>query len=130
MALTYEQLKQKIAALSPSHAEVEELMREIYSVDGQIGWDADGNPTTSHGVITPVAITSDYTAEAGNFITATASTVDITVTLPAASGNTGKEIFIHKADATSYKILTSVKDISFQNSTMHLISNGTEWVVS
>jgi hypothetical protein len=75
-------------------------------------------------------VTVDTTAVIGEHLSVTCSTVDITVTLPDATTNNGYPIWLHKTDATEFKILTSVKDIKFQGSTMHLISNGTNWVIS
>ena len=72
----------------------------------------------------------DTTAVIGEHLSVTCSTVDITVLLPDATTNTGYPIWIHKTDATAFEVLTSVKDIAFQNSTMLLISNGTDWVIS
>lgn len=77
-----------------------------------------------------VSVSTDAIAEPGQHISVTCSTVDITITLPSAANNAGMPIWIHKTDATAYRVLTSVKDIAFQNSTMHLISNGTDWVIS
>jgi hypothetical protein len=73
---------------------------------------------------------ASFNAVVGTFHSVTCSTADITATLPDASLNAGMPIWIHKTDATVYKITTSVKDILFQNTTMHLISNGTDWVIS
>ncbi len=128
--LSYEELRQKISALNPSHAEVEALFRELYPVEGQTGWGSDGSPTTDFAGVKPVTVTEDYTAGLDEFISVTCSTVDITVTLPAAADNSGLSIYIHKVDATAFKVLTSVKDIEFQNSTMHLISSGADWKIS
>jgi hypothetical protein len=87
---------------------------------------------TGGGISTPVNVISDATAETGQFISVTCSSVDITITLPdpTLEDNIGHSIWIHKVDATAFKVLTSVKDLAFQNSTMHLISNGISWVVS
>lgn len=76
------------------------------------------------------AITADAAALAGQHLTVTCSTADITVTLPDPAANTGMPVWIHKADATGYRVRTSVKDLKFQGSTMHLISNGTAWIIS
>jgi len=96
MALTYEQFRQKLAALTPNHAEVEHLLREVFTEDGQVSWSSSGAPSTGGMAINPVAVTADYTAEAGDFVSVTASTVDITITLPTAVGADGKSIYIHK----------------------------------
>lgn len=128
--LSYEELRQKIAALNPSHAEVESLFREMFPVGGQIGWGSNGSPTTDFAGVKPVAVTEDYTAGPDEFISVTCSTVDITITLPSAADNQGLSIYIHKVDATAFKVLTSVKDLAFQNSTMHLISDGADWIIS
>lgn len=77
-----------------------------------------------------VATAVDAAAEAGQHISVTCSIADITITLPSAALNTGMPIWIHKTDATAFKVITSVKNLLFQNSTMHLISNGTSWVIS
>lgn len=76
------------------------------------------------------AITADAAALAGQHLSVTCTTADITITLPDPAANTGMPIWIHKADATGYRVLTSVKDLKFQGSTMHLISNGTSWIIS
>lgn len=78
----------------------------------------------------PRAVTADTLAAIGEFLSVTCSTVDITVLLPDATLTPGASIWIHKVDATAFKVLTSVKDIAFQNSTMHLISNGIDWKIS
>ena len=78
-----------------------------------------------------VFVTEDYTALVDQFLDVTCSTVDITITLPAAGVSEGKSVYITKADATVWKVVvTGVKDIEFQNSTMHLISNGVDWKIS
>jgi hypothetical protein len=86
----------------------------------------------SGGGTTPVDVIGDVTAEIGQFLSVTCSIADITVTLPDPTllANVGQSIWIHKVDDTDFVILTSVKDIAFQNSTMHLISNGISWVIS
>lgn len=78
----------------------------------------------------PRAVTVDTLAAIGEFLSVTCSTVDIEVLLPDATLTPGASIWIHKVDATAFKVLTSVKDIKYKRSTMHLISNGADWVIS
>jgi hypothetical protein len=75
-------------------------------------------------------VAADTTAIIGEHLSVTCSTVDITVVLPDVAANNGYPIWLHKTDDTAFAVLTSVKDIKFQGSTMHLISNGTNWVIS
>jgi hypothetical protein len=77
-----------------------------------------------------VNVAANYTAQIGEHISVTCSTVDITITLPDATTNAGMPVWVHKVDDTAFKVLTSVKDICFQGSTMHLVSNGIDWVIS
>lgn len=75
-------------------------------------------------------ITSDDTAVIGEHLTVDCTAGDVTVTLPDATTNEGYPLWIHKSDAGAYRVLTSVKNIRYQGSTMHLVSNGTDWVIS
>jgi hypothetical protein len=78
----------------------------------------------------PVNVSAGYTAKIGEHISVTCSTGDINVILPSAVSNAGFPVWIHKTDATAFKVTTTVKDIKFQNTTMHLVSNGIDWVIS
>jgi hypothetical protein len=77
------------------------------------------------------SVAADATAVIGEHLSVTCSTVDITVSLPDVAANNGYPVWVHKVDATAFKVLVpAAKDIKFQGSTMHLISNGTTWVIS
>jgi hypothetical protein len=78
----------------------------------------------------PRTVVTDTTAEQCEFLSVACSTVDITVSLPDALLTPGASIWINKADATAFKVLTSVKDLFFQGTTLHLVSNGTDWIPS
>ncbi len=78
----------------------------------------------------PRTVVTDTAAEQYEFLSVTCSTVDITVTLPDATLTPGVSIWIHKVDSTAFKVLTSVKDLFFQGTTLHLVSNGTDWIPS
>lgn len=78
----------------------------------------------------PREVLADTTAAQYEFLSVVCSTVDITVTLPDASLTPGASIWINKKDATAFKVLTSVKDIFFQGTTLHLMSNGIDWIPS
>jgi hypothetical protein len=73
---------------------------------------------------------ADFTAEIGTHHSIDCSGGNVTVTLPDATTNTGYPLWLHKADNSGFRIITTVKDILYQNSTMHLVSNGTDWVIS
>lgn len=76
-------------------------------------------------------VTSNTTAEAGQFLDVTCTTSNITITLPSASENSGRYITVRKADSTGYRVIvTGVKDLTAQNSAMALYSNGTDWVIT
>jgi hypothetical protein len=76
------------------------------------------------------AATADTLAVEGEFLSVTCSTVNITVTLPNPVASPGYPLWIRKTDATAFEVQTSVKNIKFQNSTMKLVSDGTNWVIS
>lgn len=80
----------------------------------------------------PVAVNDDYVTAIGEFLTVTCTNKDITITLPDVLESVGHEIYVYKADATAFLVKTvpETKDLSSQNSVMHLVSNGTEWVIS
>jgi len=84
--------------------------------------------------------TIDYTALIGDFILAVASTVNLTITLPTAIGNIGKEINIKKIDSTSYSIIVDANGtqtidgiltqiITGQYATMTIVSDGSNWFI-
>ena len=132
---TYQEIVDKIKALHGVDASVEDILRAM-AQDAQFGgtdWVTVFQDLTVSSIkdLTNVAVATDYTASIGQFLSVTCSTVNITITLPAAADNEGGHIYINKVDATAYKVVvTGVKDIEFQNSTMHLISNGVDWKIS
>ena len=84
--------------------------------------------------------TADYTAVINDYVLVSASSVDITITLPTAVGVTGKQINITKIDATSYDIIVDSTSsqliigqltqlISKQWSNATFVSTGSYWVV-
>ncbi|WP_412468551.1 beta strand repeat-containing protein [Pedobacter sp. KLB.chiD] len=93
--------------------------------------------TTSTSAI--VVINADYTVLAADrTIIADATTAGLTITLPAASANTGRELIIRKADETThvltfsqslkYSVTTNITTVN-SLSTLHLQSDGTNWWV-
>jgi hypothetical protein len=76
-------------------------------------------------------VIGDVTAEAGQFLNVTCTTSDITIALPDPALYVGASIFVRKADATAWQVIvTGVAEMAFQFSSMHLISIGTEWVIT
>jgi len=83
---------------------------------------------------TTITLTSD------KLVRCNATSANITVTLPAASGVEGKKAAIKKTDSSVHTIIIDAYEgelingattlvISYQNSTAMLVSNGTSWDV-
>ena len=91
--------------------------------------------STASPTANPVSVFNPYVASSGEFLTVTCTDADIPITLPDPTLllNKGHSIFIHKEDLTDYRVTfpaTDVPDIAFTGTTMHLLSNGIEWVIS
>lgn len=82
----------------------------------------------------------DYTAIINDYVLVTASTVDVTITLPTAVGVSGKQINITKIDSTAFDVIVNTtlsqtiigqltQTISNQWSNATFVSTGTNWVV-
>jgi len=87
---------------------------------------------------TIVSKSVDYTASIEEVILVSCSTVDITIDLPTAVGNSGKEIVIIKADDTIYNCIIDADGtetinreltltLTNQDDSVTLISNGSNW---
>lgn len=78
------------------------------------------------------SISASDTAVAGEFLQVDCSAGNITVTLPDPTDPLilGMPIWIRKSDVSRYKVLTSVVNLAYQNTTLKLICNGTDWVIS
>ena len=95
-----------------------------WSVLEQWPWQRNQNGLIYTGV--------DLAVAAGFHVSVECTVADITITLPdpTLSSSKGMPIWIHKVDNTEFEVKTTVKDLKYQNSTMHLISNGFNWVIS
>ena len=96
-----------------------------------------GDRAFKHNVVTK---TGDYTAVINDFVLVSASSADITITLPTATGVIGQEINVCKIDATTYDIIINTtssqliigsltQTLSKQWSNVTLVSAGTYWIV-
>jgi len=83
---------------------------------------------------------ADYTAVINDYVLVSASSVDVTITLPTAVGVTGQQINVTKIDSTTYDVIVDTtssqliigsltQTISNQWSNATFISTGSYWVV-
>jgi len=83
---------------------------------------------------------ADYTAIINDYVLVSATTVDITITLPTAVGVGGQEINITKMDATAFNIIVNTSasqtiignltdTISKQWTNATFVSTGSNWVI-
>ena len=92
----------------------------LYANGGNLYWNAVNLTTDSRTVVTK---TSGYTANTGEDVLVTCSSADITITLPAASGNSGKTILVSKRDATAYNVIVDGDSTETINGSLtHVIS--------
>lgn len=101
--------------------------------------------SNNNGSNSIISVTSDQnlTASSSNVILADASTLPLTlnITLPQASSVSGKVFMVKKTDSSSKTVtvlpypgdnidgVTESIIIEFQNSTMELVSSGTNWYI-
>lgn len=84
------------------------------AVIGKLWWDSASSPSAIGGVRTITTITSDYTASLTDDVILVDSTVNVTVTLPAAADRTGKQY--------------DIKKINPSENTVTVDGNGTETI--
>jgi len=83
---------------------------------------------------------TDYQSLVDDFILSSASTVEITITLPTAVGNIGKEVNVKRIDSTIYDTIVDTlnsetidgnltQSITKQYTTMTVISDGANWFI-
>ena len=93
----------------------------LYANSGTLYWNAID--ITSPSVRSVVTKTSGYSAAVGEDVLVTCSSANITITLPAASGNSGKTILVSKRDATAYDVIVDGNGSETINSDLtHVIS--------
>lgn len=82
--------------------------------------------------VTVRSISASDTAVIGEFLKVNCSAGHVTVTLPDPTDplNLGFPIWIRKSDNSRYKVLTDVVNIAYQNTTIKLVCDGTDWVIS
>jgi len=128
--MTYEEFRQKLAALAPMYAEVEELLRKVFTEKGHAVWTSLGEQLTFPLALNFRSETSDFQVSAGDFVDVDATAGPVTVTFPSASDSKGASIYIRKSDSSTNQVITPVKSLAFQGTVIRFISNGSEWVPS
>jgi len=77
-----------------------------------------------------LAKTTNYTIETDDYtILINANVADVTITLPAASTNTGRLLVFKRIDATAYRaIIGSAYELYVYGESVTLQSDGTNWI--